>query len=429
MTLVSFCGLGYFWWMLASMEPFCYYFSFTQKRFFKVHKNVNVKFDDIIGLQDIKEEIKETMKTNFGNKMSKGYCFVGPPGTGKTMMAKAIATEIDVPFIEVSTNDISSSYIPTVLTTISKNYSRAIILMDECDSIVDRFSNTLLRQLDGMSSFNNIMFILTSNKEPAKNIIRSGRIDRIIYFNLPSYQDRIEILGKLGIDDTEKIAKMTDGFSHADLIKFNSELINNPSKDIAPIINLINHGMETCNPNVSEKERPRLIYHEIGHCIISHAIREFNKPNIVTINRLKNMVGHTNFDITDNVMLTRSDLLKRIGTLLASSVFEEFYLKEHSTSCSDDFNKINGIFDLMESCHMLIPTYPTKTDKRVIKHKILTVLRNNISNFIKDHSEVIHDMYNELNTKGTLYQESIDKLLAGRISYTIDVSSIDFTSQ
>jgi len=175
------------------------------------------------------------------------------------MMAKAIATEIDVPFIEVFMNDISTAYIPRVLTTISKKYSKAIILMDECDNIVSSFNNTLLRQIDGMDSVNNIMFILTSNNEAPKNITRSGRIDRIIKFNLPSYQDRIDIINTLntGVEDfdTEKIAKMTNGFSHADLMKLKYELKDNPCRDIVSVINLINYGMETSVSPVSEKER------------------------------------------------------------------------------------------------------------------------------------------------------------------------------
>ena len=203
MSLVSIGILGYFWWTLVSIEPFCYYFTFTQRRFYRVHRNLNTKFDDIIGLDDVKEEIRHTIQNNHVESMkkvvrSKGFYFVGPPGTGKTMMARAIASEINIPFIEVAVNDISSGYVPAVIRTISRKYTRAVVLLDECDTIVHTFNNTLLRQLDGMDSLDNITFILTSNSFPKKNMSRSGRIDRIIKFNLPSYRDRIEFLGKLG---------------------------------------------------------------------------------------------------------------------------------------------------------------------------------------------------------------------------------------
>lgn len=413
MSLMALCGIGYMWFVIINIEPFCYYFSFTQKRFYKVHKDINVKFDDIVGMDEIKAEIKETMKNNFGGKMSKGYYFVGPPGTGKTMMAKAIATEINVPFIEVSTNDILNSYIPAVIRTISKNYPKAIILIDECDTILNSFSNSLLRNIDGIESIDNIMFILTSNNKGATNITRSGRIDRIITFNLPSYQDRVEILNKLSIKESEKIAKMTHGFSHADLTKYSIKIKQTPGfeKDVTKTINFVRDGMETCRSDVSDLERPRLIYHEIGHCIISHALKEINKPNTISIVASGKNLGETSFNIDDNLMYSRLDLLKRIGTLLASSVFEQFYLGDHSLSCCDDFDRINEIFNFMDKCQMLKPIYSSDKEKLKIKAKIISDLHNFIVSFIKQHEEVIAEFYQLLNTKEILYQDSIDNIL------------------
>lgn len=418
MSLLALCSLGYFWWMLASFEPFCYIFTYTQRRFYKVHRNTGVKFDDIIGLEDVKEEVKKEVA-----RTSKGFYFVGPPGTGKTMIAKAIATEINLPFIEVFINDISSGNIPTVLKTISKNYKKAIILMDECDPIIGRFDNALLRQLDGMDSFNNIIFILTSNKDAPKNITRSGRIDRIIRFNLPSYKDRIEILNRLSFENVEKIAKMTDGFCHADLIKLKSECDNEKplgSEDIANIINRITNGMETCKANIPENERSRLIYHEIGHCLISYAVDEKNKPNSVSIKSTGEMLGQTKFDVTDHLVFTKSDLLKRIATLLASSVFEQYYLEEHSTLCSVDFTQINEIMKMMDNNNMLKNLYPSKEEKRSEKTHILEIIRGQILQFIEKNQSLIDKMYSELSVKETLDQVSISSIIEGNIAYTFE---------
>ena len=149
---------------------------------------------------------------------------------------------------------------------------------------------------------------------------------------------------------------------------------------------------------------------------------ESNKPNTVTIKRIDNLLGHNSVDVTDNTMLTRSDLLKKIGMLLASSVFEEYYLREHSTSCSDDFDKINSLFDTMERCHMLKPVYPDKKEKFLIRDKILSVLRERIIDFIRDHDAVINDMHTHLDEHETLYQDSINELLDNRLTYHIDIN-------
>jgi len=144
---------------------------------------------------------------------------------------------------------------------------------------------------------------------------------------------------------------------------------------------------------------------------------------------MNNLLGHNNFDITDNTMFTRHDLLKRIGTLIASSVFEQYYLGEYSTSCSNDFKNIDEIFNLLESCHMFPSYHPTKKEKIAFRNEIISILQKKISVFITNNPSLIQDFYDELDTKETLHQESINNLLSRRaIAGGIYISSLDFLS-
>ncbi|SCU92561.1 LAMI_0E11034g1_1 [Lachancea mirantina] len=220
-----------------------------------VVESVNVTWDDIGGLDDIKEELKETVEypvlhpdqyTKFGLAPSKGVLFYGPPGTGKTLLAKAVATEVSANFISVKGPELLSMWYGESESNIRDIFDKAraaaptVVFLDELDSIAkarggslgdaggasDRVVNQLLTEMDGMNAKKNVFVIGATNRpdqiDPA--ILRPGRLDQLIYVPLPDEQARLSILNaqlrKAPLEpglELSTIAKATQGFSGADL--------------------------------------------------------------------------------------------------------------------------------------------------------------------------------------------------------------------
>lgn len=220
-----------------------------------VVQSVNVTWDDIGGLEKIKEELKETveypvlhpeMYTKFGLSPSKGVLFYGPPGTGKTLLAKAVATEVSANFISVKGPELLSMWFGESESNIRDIFDKAraaapcVVFLDELDSIAkarggsngdsggasDRVVNQLLTEMDGMNAKKNVFVIGATNRpdqiDPA--LLRPGRLDQLIYVPLPDMAGRLSILNaqlrKTPLEpglSLEEIAKSTSGFSGADL--------------------------------------------------------------------------------------------------------------------------------------------------------------------------------------------------------------------
>jgi cell division protease FtsH len=202
---------------LSVIEPFCFYLPGGIGQYYKVHKEVVTKFNDVIGSDDIKKELNLHLKFFAEKKLTKGWLFEGPNGSGKTLMAKAIAGESNLPFIEIFTNDIKDSHIPTVLNSVIRKYSPCVIFIDECSKIINDYKDTFLRGLDGINSLDKIFLVLATDKPLPKAITRSGRIDKIIHFGLPSDNDRLEWIKKKQLTNPQSLTKKTVGFSFSDL--------------------------------------------------------------------------------------------------------------------------------------------------------------------------------------------------------------------
>ncbi len=406
-----------FMYMLSDIEPYCYYFPGALKKYYTVHKNITTKFSDIIGCDDIKKELFACIQN--GVNYSKGCIFYGPSGTGKTMMARAIAGESSLPFIEVFTNDIQASYIPKVLEKIIHRHSPCIIFIDECSNIINTYSDTLLRKIDGLveSSMKNVFLILATDKQLPKNIYRSGRIDKYIQFSKPGYTDRLKMFESLKNKHPELniepdiMAKKTDGFTHSDIsiipreinLKSNIENNNFDNKIMENVFNDIRFGKFTQKATMTENQISRITYHEIGHTIISYAINNKNtsnecamaqndkentvtivnignKPNKITIDPCGNLLGHTSFNSEDMVLLTKSDIINKIMMLLASNVFETYFCHEPSTSFSHDYGTIMILFNEMKKSYM-VNLLSYKEEIKFV-NTMLTSMTKIINNFI-----------------------------------------------
>lgn len=431
-TAVGYIGLGvYFTFMynfLSMIEPFCFYLPYGIGRYYKVHKNITTKFSDVIGSEEIKDELKAHLKYfTLTKNISKGFLFQGVSGTGKTNMARAVAGESNLPFIEIFINDIKEVNIPLVFNAVTKKYSPCIIFIDECVSIMNDFSDTFLRKFDGLESIDNVFLILatTGKVNPAMN--RSGRIDKVINFGLPTYNDRLEMFNKMSFEKASELAQQTTGLTYADLsiipreIKFLEIAQEIDQKEALPkVINRLKFGRHTSQFKPDEMLSTRLAYHEIGHLLMSYVLKGVVKPNKVTTTPIGKFGGSVTFNTMDLIYKTRSEIIKEIVILLASSVFEKYYLGEYSTLCEDDFEKIDKLFKILEDNKMLgyDTSFENRNEQRVdLLNKCKAFIKDCISKYDVD----IKSIYGELIIRETLNEKDIKEILGCNIYDILDL--------
>jgi ATP-dependent Zn protease len=431
-TAISYVAIGIYFTVvykyLSLIEPFCFYLPGGIGRYYKVHKDIKTKFSDVVGSEEIKEELKAHLKYfTLTQNLSKGFLFQGVSGTGKTNMARAVAGESDLPFVEIFSNDLREANIPTVLNAVIKKYSPCIIFIDECENIMNGFSDTLLRKFDGIDSINNIFLILATTGTLNVAMSRSGRIDKVINFGLPTYNDRLEMFNKMGFKKASKLAQQTTGLTYADLsiipreIEFLEIVQDINKKEALPkVINRLKFGRHTSQIKPDEILSMRLAYHEIGHLLMSYILKGVAKPNKVTTTPIGKFGGSVSFNTKDLIYKTRSEIIKEIVILLASSVFEKHYLEEYSTLCEDDFEKVDKLFKVLENSKMLgyNMSFDDRNDHQV---NLLEKCEAFIKDCIINYDTFVNNIYNELIIKETLNEKEIKEILGHDIYDKLDL--------
>ncbi|MBQ0016084.1 MAG: ATP-dependent zinc metalloprotease FtsH, partial [Bacteroidales bacterium] len=296
----------------------------------------NITFKDVAGLAGAKEEVMEVVDflknpkryTDLGGKIPKGVLLVGPPGTGKTMLAKAVAGEANVPFFSMSGSDFVEMFVGVGASRVrdlfeeAKKKTPCIIFIDEIDAVGrargrsgysnanDERENTLnqlLTEMDGFSSRTNIIVMAATNRAEVldKALLRAGRFDRQIYVELPDLDERkaifevhmrnLKLLSDEGSDqrvDVDFLAKQTPGFSGADIANVCNEsalvAARNKKKfidkqDFLDAIDRIVGGLEKRSKVISDREKHTIAYHESGHASVSWLLRWANPLIKVTI--------------------------------------------------------------------------------------------------------------------------------------------------
>lgn len=346
-----------------------------------------VRFDDIAGLDEEKEELEEIVDflrdpgkyTRVGARIPKGILLVGPPGTGKTLMAKAIAGEAGVPFFSISGSDFVEMFVGVGasrvrdLFTDAKKKSPCIVFIDEIDAVARRRGagmggghdereqtlNQMLVEMDGFGVNEGIIVIAATNRvdilDPA--IMRPGRFDRKVGVSRPDIKGRASILkvhskGKPIADDVdlETIARTTAGFSGADLenlmneaaiiaAKNNREFIN--KSDIDKAFVKVGIGQEKHSRVVSEKERRITAYHESGHAILFHLLPDVGPVHLVSI--IPTGVGAAGYTMPlpekDDMFVTKGWIEQEIQVLLGGRIAEEIIFNDITTGASQDIKQ------------------------------------------------------------------------------------------
>lgn len=359
----------------------------------KLDKNP-VTFKEVAGLKEEKEELMEIVEflkypqkyIHHGARIPKGVLLVGPPGTGKTYISKAVAGEAKVPFYSISGSDFVEMFVGVGASRVrdmfkeAKKNSPCIIFIDEIDAVGRRRGaglggghdereqtlNQLLVEMDGFSTNEGIIMMAATNRpdilDPA--LLRPGRFDRQIRIDLPDVRERYEILKvhtrnkHLAKEvDLKDIAKTTSGFSPADLENITNEAAlltaRYNKKEITPAIFdeatiRVIAGPEKKSKVVIEKERNLTAYHEAGHAVVTHFL-EFTDPvHMITIIPRGSAGGFTSFiPEEDTSFMTKKQMFNEIVSFYGGRAAEELVLDDISTGASNDIERATKIAKAM----------------------------------------------------------------------------------
>jgi cell division protease FtsH len=354
-------------------------------------KEKKITFADVAGIDEAKEELKEVvefLKTpgkfqRLGGKIPKGVLLVGMPGTGKTLLARAVAGEANVPFFSISGSDFVEMFVGVGAARVRDLFAQAqthapcIIFIDELDALgkargvnpmgrhdeQEQTLNQLLSEMDGFDPNTGVIIMAATNRpeilDPA--LLRPGRFDRHVVVDRPDINGREEILKiharnvKLSSDaDLKVIASRTPGFVGADLANIVNEaalLAARKNKeavemaDIEEAIDRVVAGLEKKGRLMSKKEKEIVAFHESGHAIVASFL-----PNADPVRRISivprgiSALGYTlQLPTEDRYLMTKTELLDRLAVLLGGRVAEEIIFREISTGAHNDLQRATDI--------------------------------------------------------------------------------------
>ena len=356
--------------------------------------NSKVKFSDVAGADEEKAEMEELVYylkdpkkfTKFGAKLPKGVLLVGPPGCGKTLLAKAVAGEAGVPFFSISGSDFVEMFVGVGagrvrdMFRIAKENAPCLVFIDEIDAVGrqrgaglgggnderEQTLNQLLVEMDGFNDNSGIIVIAATNRDDVLDpaLLRAGRFDRKITVSLPDRKGREEIFkvhsrNKQLDDDVnfENIARRTVGFSGADIenimneaailaVRANREKIS--VDDIDEAIDRRVAGPAKSSRSLSEHEKEVVAYHEAGHAIIGLRYPHSDKVQKITIIPRGNTGGHVRMTPEeDRFLLTKKELEARIVGYLGGRSSEETFFDDVSSGAQNDIEVATQIARVM----------------------------------------------------------------------------------
>ena len=351
-----------------------------------VKSSEGIKFSDVAGEDEAKENLTEIVDylhdpskyKDIGASMPKGILLVGPPGTGKTMLAKAVAGEANVPFFSMSGSQFVEMFVGMGASKVRDLFKQAkekapcIVFIDEIDAIGkkrdgqiggnderEQTLNQLLTEMDGFEGNSGVMILAATNRPDALDpaLTRPGRFDRRVPVELPDLKGREEILKvhakkiKIADDvDFKLIARMASGASGAELaniineaalraVRDNRKFVN--QSDLEESIEVVIAGYQKKNSILTDAEKWRVSYHEVGHALV--AAKQTNSApvtKITIIPRTSGALGYTmQVDEGNHYLMTKSELENKIATLTGGRAAEEVVFGDVSTGASNDIEQ------------------------------------------------------------------------------------------
>ena len=345
-----------------------------------MEKQTGVTFKDVAGQDEAKESLQEIIDflhnpqkyTEIGAKLPKGALLVGSPGTGKTLLAKAVAGEANVPFFSISGSDFEEMFVGVGASRVRSLFQQAakvapcIIFIDEIDAVGhkrndrlgynDQTLNSLLGEIDGFDSSKGIVILAATNRPEIldKALLRAGRFDRQIVVDKPNLQGRLDTLKvhtrriKLAEDvDLQKIAAATAGAVGADL----ANLVNEAAlravrqgrkavnqEDLLVSFETVIAGTEKKNTVLTDTEKRMVAYHEIGHALVS-ALKKEETPvtKITIVPHTEGALGYTLYLPEEEKFLsTKDEMLTKICSLLGGRAAEQVVFSTMTTGAAND---------------------------------------------------------------------------------------------
>ena len=437
---------------------------------------VKVKFADVAGVDEAKLEVQEVVDflknpqrfISFGIRVPKGVILYGQPGTGKTLLAKAIAGEANVPFFSLSGSDFAEMYVGVGAARVRNLFKEArqnkpcIIFIDEIDALArkrgashnsneekDQTLNQLLVEMDGFAENDGIVLIGATNRldilDPA--VLRPGRFDRHVEVPVPDKNGRLAILKihakNKKLDKTinlSDVANKTTGFSGAELENVLNEagllaLRKNQNvimpNDIEEAISKVMVGLKKMKNNLSAKEKKIVAYHEAGHAIATKLLAKkvVEKITILPTNKSLGYVMRGNED--EQFLDSKEELFNSICIALAGRAAEKIYFSENNITngASNDLQKATSIaremvfsygmsslgnISLSESFKdngaSISDSMKDKAYEEV--QKILNKADSTVTNFLRNNSTKLEQLVKVLMEKETLYKADVDKILS-----------------
>ena len=375
----------------------------SKAKLFDKNTDVKITFKDVAGLEGAKEEVQEIVDflknpkkyTILGGKIPKGALLVGSPGTGKTLLAKAVAGEAKVPFFSLSGSDFVEMFVGVGASRVrdlfkqAKDKSPSIIFIDEIDAIGrargksnitgsnDERENTLnqlLTEMDGFGTNTNVIVIAATNRADVldKALMRAGRFDRQIYVDLPDLNERREIfkvhlkpLKIIKTLDIDFLAKQTPGFSGADIANVCNEsaLIaarkNKKSvgkQDFLDAVDRIVGGLEKKNKIITPEEKETIAYHEAGHAIVSWLLEHAAPLVKVTIVPRGQSLGAAWYLPEERQIVRTEQMLDEMCAALGGRAAEKIVFNKISTGALSDLEKVTRQAKAMVSIYGLNDT-------------------------------------------------------------------------
>ncbi|MHB1869573.1 MAG: ATP-dependent zinc metalloprotease FtsH [Steroidobacteraceae bacterium] len=352
-----------------------------------VESQTKVRFADVAGIDEAKQELEEVVEflrnperyRGLGGKIPKGVLIVGAPGTGKTLLAKAVAGEAGVPFLSISGSEFVEMFVGVGAARVRDLFAQAqqrapcIIFIDELDALGkargisgmngnderEQTLNQLLVQMDGFDSQSGVIILAATNRpeilDPA--LLRPGRFDRHVAIDRPDIKGREAILKVHAKNvvlspevDLSVVAAKTPGFAGADLANIVNEAALHAARenkkaveprDFDEAIDRVVAGLEKRNRVMNPKEKETVAYHEAGHALVAENRAHADRVSKISIiPRGIGALGYTQqLPTEDRYLLKRSELLDRLDVLLGGRVAEELVYQDVSTGAQDDLQR------------------------------------------------------------------------------------------
>lgn len=445
-----------------------------------------VRFTDIAGMDEEKAELQEIVEflknpkkfTDLGARIPKGVLLVGQPGTGKTLLARAVAGESKVPFISISGSDFVEMFVGVGASRVRDLFDQAkknkpcIVFIDEIDAVGrqrgaglgggnderEQTLNQLLVEMDGFEPNEGIIVLAATNRsdvlDPA--LMRPGRFDRQIYVHIPDVKGREGILRiharNKPLDDSVDfavLARITTGFTGADIENMLNEAAilaaraGRPKiimEDITEGINKVIMGPQKKSRLLTEKERNLTAYHEAGHTIVAKRMKYCEDVQEVSIIPRGNAGGYTmSRPENDDMTMSFNKANDNIAMSMGGRIAEELVFKDITSGASADIqhatkiaramvydwgmSKKIGFLSLGDSTQVFIGRdYQTKNDfseklAGVADDEIMSILNNNFKRakeVLSADIEILHEMAKLLLARETIYKEEVDMIMAGK---------------